>query len=94
MTCLTVKSSIQPTSRPTGTDDDMGGNDKADALAGSNLERTKTTRRSAQLPLNRANSARHDPFMASPAPDCTCGEPEKGKVWPNGDSGAPRGFGR
>src|ERR1700730_9363096 len=40
MTCLTVKSSIQPTNRPTGTDDDMGGNDKADALAGSDLERT------------------------------------------------------
>ena len=31
MMCLTVKSSIQPTKRPTGTDDDMGGNDKADA---------------------------------------------------------------
>src|ERR1700722_15069927 len=33
MTCLTVKSSIHPISKPTGTDDDMGGNDKADALA-------------------------------------------------------------
>ena len=41
MTCLTVKSSIQPTKRPTGTDDDKGGNDKADTLAGSNLERTE-----------------------------------------------------
>ena len=28
MTCLTVKSSIQPINRPTGTDDDMAGNDK------------------------------------------------------------------
>src|SRR5215813_12664610 len=28
MMCLTVKSSIQPTSRPTGTDDDMAGSDK------------------------------------------------------------------
>src|SRR5438445_5504530 len=37
MMCLTVKSSIQPINRPTGTDDDMGGNDKADALAGSDL---------------------------------------------------------
>jgi hypothetical protein len=37
---LTVKSSIQPTKRPTGTDDDRLGNDKADALAGSDLERT------------------------------------------------------
>ena len=50
MTCLTVKSSIQPINRPTGTDDDMGGNNKADALAGSDLERTGITRRSAQLP--------------------------------------------
>jgi hypothetical protein len=32
MTCLKVRTSIQPTSAPTGTDDDMGGNDKADAL--------------------------------------------------------------
>ena len=50
MTCLTVKSSIQPINRPTGTNDDMGGNNKADALAGSDLERTGITRRSAQLP--------------------------------------------
>jgi hypothetical protein len=28
--------------------------------------------------------------MASPAPDCTCGEPEKAKVWPNSDSGGGR----
>ena len=28
MMCLTVKSSIHPTSRPTGTDDDMAGSDK------------------------------------------------------------------
>jgi hypothetical protein len=28
--------------------------------------------------------------MTSPAPDCTCGEPEKAKVWPNGDSGSRR----
>src|ERR1700749_1930858 len=28
MTCLRVKSSIQPINRPTGTDDDMDGNDK------------------------------------------------------------------
>src|SRR5436305_3429722 len=30
--CLKVRTSIQPTSAPTATDDDMGGNDKADAL--------------------------------------------------------------
>src|ERR1700753_4149555 len=35
MTCLTVSTSIHPTSAPTGTDDDMGGNDKADALGGT-----------------------------------------------------------
>jgi len=29
MTCLTVRSSIHPISAPTGTDADMGGNDKA-----------------------------------------------------------------
>src|SRR5512135_2458155 len=28
MTCLTVRSTIQPISAPTGTDADMGGNDK------------------------------------------------------------------
>ena len=38
MTCLTVSSSIHPISAPTGTDDDMEGNDKADALAGTDLE--------------------------------------------------------
>src|SRR5437899_5351134 len=35
MTCLRVSSSIHPTSAPTGTADDMGGNDKADVLAGN-----------------------------------------------------------
>jgi hypothetical protein len=32
MTCLKLSSSIHPTSAATGTEDDMGGNDKADAL--------------------------------------------------------------
>src|ERR1700733_13732409 len=32
MTCLTVRTSIHPTSPPTGTDDDIEGNNKADAL--------------------------------------------------------------
>src|SRR3979490_1165959 len=41
MTCLTVSSNIHPTSAPTGTDDDMAGNDKADALVGSDWERHK-----------------------------------------------------
>src|SRR5260370_33857901 len=39
MTCLKVRTSIHPTSRPTGTDADMGGNDKAETLAGTDLER-------------------------------------------------------
>jgi hypothetical protein len=29
---------------------------------------------------------RYCPFMASPGPECTCTEPEKLRVWPNGDS--------
>src|SRR5229473_5219348 len=37
-TCLAVRSSIHPTSAPTGTDDDRVGNDKADALAGTDLK--------------------------------------------------------
>src|SRR5712671_3081421 len=32
MTCFTVRSSIHPTSAPTGTEDDIEGNNKADAL--------------------------------------------------------------
>src|SRR6185312_2603739 len=46
--CLTVKSSIQPTSRPSGTDDDMEGSDKL-----TTSQETQGTgrggRRSAQL---------------------------------------------
>src|ERR1700716_3264462 len=38
ITCLTVSSDIQPISAATGTDDDMVGNDKADALAGTDLK--------------------------------------------------------
>src|ERR1700674_632843 len=33
MMCLTVRTSIHPTSAPTGTDEDKVGNDKADVLA-------------------------------------------------------------
>src|SRR5665647_3687261 len=39
MTCLRVSSSIHPISAPTGTDDDMVGNNKADALTRTDLER-------------------------------------------------------
>src|ERR1700756_1068198 len=44
MTCLTVSNSIQPISAATGTDDDMGGNDKADALARTDWKTLKTER--------------------------------------------------
>src|SRR4030088_1593918 len=39
MMCLTVRTSIHQTNASTGTDDDMAGNDKADALGGTDLER-------------------------------------------------------
>src|SRR5271155_4789523 len=90
MTCLTVKSSIQPIKRPTGTDDDKGGNDKADAsLARTwNARKERGVQRNCHKTLpNRPGIA---PFMTPPAPDCTCGAPEKAKVWPNGDRAAPR----
>src|SRR5665647_3429910 len=38
MTCLTASSNIHPINAPTGTDDDMGGNDKTGALDGIDLE--------------------------------------------------------
>src|SRR3977135_4579212 len=39
MTCLTVSSNIHPISAPTGTDKDMVGNDKTDALGGTDVDR-------------------------------------------------------
>src|SRR4051794_5504325 len=48
MMCLIVRTSIHPTSASTGTEDDMGGNDKADALAGIVWSRTDSRRRWAQ----------------------------------------------
>src|SRR5580692_12025562 len=44
MTCLTVSSSIHPINTPTGTEDDMGGNDKADALGGIDVEQHELDR--------------------------------------------------
>jgi hypothetical protein len=44
MTCLTVSSNIHPINKPTGTDDDMWGNDKADALGGIDVERHELDR--------------------------------------------------
>jgi hypothetical protein len=48
MTCLTVSNNIHATSAPTGTDDDTGGNDKADASQ-EQIWITREPRRSAQL---------------------------------------------
>src|ERR1700721_407046 len=44
MTCLTVSTNIHPINTPTGTDDDMGGNDKADALGGIDMEQHELDR--------------------------------------------------
>jgi hypothetical protein len=57
MMCLTVSSNIHPISAPTGTDDDIEGNDKADALV-KDLGPHGDWRRSAQLLSNPANSTR------------------------------------
>src|SRR6476469_3775698 len=47
--CLAVSSSIHPISAASGIDDDMGGNDKADALVRTDLEPDgQDWRRSAQ----------------------------------------------
>jgi hypothetical protein len=81
-----VRSSIHPTSAPTGTDDDMGGNDKADALAETDLNRHgQNWRRSAQLLLKPGQFDRYWSFMTFPGLECTCAEPKKRQVWPNGD---------
>src|SRR5262245_12981731 len=45
-TCLTVSNNIHATSAPTGTDDDMGGNDKADVLVRTRPGPHGKTRRS------------------------------------------------
>src|SRR3984957_15622390 len=65
MRCLTVSSSIHPISAPTGTDDDMGGNNKADALGGTywgtaraGLGALRTT--SSQTRANRPVSVIYD----------------------------------
>src|SRR5450631_2841109 len=67
ITCLVVSSSIHPTSAPTGTDDDMGGNDKADTLTGTGWKwRGKNARGSGQLLLKSGQINRYDPFMTPP----------------------------
>src|SRR5258707_2530437 len=73
-TCLAVRSSIHPTSAPTGTDDDMVGNDKADGLAGTDLKQHgRNWRRSAQLLHKSGQLDRNWLFMTPPGPECTSG---------------------
>jgi hypothetical protein len=91
---LTVRSNIHPISAPTGTDDDMGGNDKAGALGGLIWERDGETEASAQLLLKPGQFDRYWPFMTSPGPECTCRELEKPQVWPKSDSCARQRTGR
>src|ERR1700687_2869839 len=74
MTCLTVRTRIHPTSTPTGTDADMGGNDKAEALAGTDWNERTEQEASAQLLLKPGQFDRYWSFMASPRPECTYGE--------------------
>src|SRR6185312_10384528 len=70
MMCLKVKSSIQPTNRPTGIDDDMGGNDKL--TTSQNLGPHGDQRRSALLVLNQPIRPPYRALMTSLRPDCTC----------------------
>src|SRR3979411_3200305 len=89
MMCLAVRSSIQPTSAATGTDDDMGGNDKADALTGTDLERNgQNWGLQRNFFFKPGQFDRYWPFMASPEPECTSVELEKRQVWPNRDISA------
>src|SRR6185437_4109094 len=54
MTCLTVRTSIHPIRTPTGTDDDMAGKTKADALCLEiDLDEENRLRRSARIHSTR-----------------------------------------
>src|SRR5579864_2088572 len=75
MTCLTVSSSIQPISAPTGMDADMGENDKlTPSIKLAHVMRTDR-RRSARLLLGSFREMRLGlfsfMFMTSPGADCT-----------------------
>jgi hypothetical protein len=79
--CLAVRSSIHPTSAPTGIEEDIVGNNKLTPSVGTGGGDENRVRRSAQFFFSKAGQiARHCPFMASPGPDCTSGQPEKPKV--------------
>jgi hypothetical protein len=56
----------------------MGGNDKAGALAGTDLERHgQNGSVQHNFFANPGENARYPAFMTSPALECTCGEPKK-----------------
>src|SRR5882724_10084860 len=61
MTCFTVRSNIHPTSAPTGTEDDMEGNNKADALCwGLTRWRKPGSRRSALFSFSNPDGSNDD----------------------------------
>src|SRR5690242_2436171 len=79
MMCLTVNRSIQPTSRATGIDDDMGGNDKL--TTSQTLDRTGI-RGIQHDTMQPGQFSPVTAFMTSLRADCTCREPEKQAVCP------------
>src|SRR5436190_14384239 len=82
MMCLIVRTSIHPTSASTGTEDDMGGNDKADALAGTVESHGQTEalgETSSQPPDEFGRFCR---FMTFPGPECTSANSKKCGLWP------------
>src|SRR5579871_729350 len=79
MTCLTVSSTIHPISAPTGTDADMGGNDKrkpSDVCDTNNLSRLQR-----DFFLDPTLQVRIPFFMTPPGAECTIAVFEKHRVW-------------
>jgi len=64
----------------------MAGNDKADASLGLNWKGTKIGGVQRNFFFESGQIDRYWSFMTSPGPECTCAEPEKRRVWLNGDS--------
>src|SRR5437764_3606111 len=84
MMCLIVRTSIHPTSASTGTEDDMWGNDKADALAGTVWSRTDGGV-GRNLFSNSDPFGRFCRFMTFPGPECTSANSKKCGLWPRRD---------
>src|SRR6185437_13076709 len=86
MTCLTVSNTIHPISAPTGTDADMGGNDKrkpSDVNDAGGFSRGFDALSSCTPTLQ----VRVPHFMTSPGLECTTAIFEKHRVWPKGKCG-------